>query len=262
MNVRALIPTAILAPMLATLLVAPLAHATDPTAAPVEAAKVALNQAAYDTPEAIVKARAQLAGLQAADPKSAALHYWVALADYRLVPRLMNKDKKEAGRYVKDGIEHLDQALKLNPKFADAIALKAGLQGLSIALDPGRGMMLGGEIEESLGRASGIEPTNPRIVLIDGINTLNKPKFVGGGATKALVKFRKAQEMFAAEPAVARAIDWGHDEAYAWAGRAAAKLDKVADARAFYKKALEINPGNQWVEHVLLPALDKPKGKS
>lgn len=257
MNIaRSLVPAA----LVATLFTTAIAHATEPTISPIEHATLALTQAAYDTPEAIVKARAQIAGLQAADPKSHSLHYWVALADYRLAPRLMSKDKKEAGRYIKDGIEHLDQALKLNPKFADAIALRAGLQGLSVAIDPSRGMMLGMEMEEAYGRALGMEPSNPRVVLLQGINTLNKPKFVGGGADKALVTFMKAIELFAAENS--GAIRWGHDDAYAWAGRAAAKLDKTADARAFYKKALEINPGNQWVEHVLLPALDKEKVKS
>ncbi len=255
MNVtRSLVPLA----LLAALFVSPLAHAADPT--PIEAATVALAQATYDTPEAIVKARAQIAGLQAVDPKSAELHYWVALADYRLVPRLMSKDKKEAGRYIKDGIEHLDQSLKLHPKFADAIALRAGMQGLSVAIDPSRGMMLGMEMEEAYGRALGMEPLNPRVLLLQGINTLNKPKFVGGGADKALVTFLKAIELFAAE--TPGDIHWGHDEAYAWAGRAAAKLDKTADARAFYQKALAINPANHWVEHVLLPALDKEKAKS
>jgi tetratricopeptide (TPR) repeat protein len=246
------------AAVVATLFVVPLVHAADPT--PLEMATLALKHAAYDTPESIVKARAQLAGLEAADPKSSALHYWVALADYRLAPRLMSKDKKEAGRYINDGIDHLDQAVKLNPKFADAIALRAGLQGLSVAIDPSRGMMLGAEMEESFGRAAGMEPSNPRVVLLQGINTLNKPKFVGGGADKALVTFLKAAELFAAEKP--GAINWGHDDAYAWAGRAAVKLAKTADARTFYKKALEINPGNQWVEHVLLPALDKEKEKS
>jgi len=243
---------------LATLLVAPLAHAQDAT--PLDAAKLALKQAAYDTPEAITKARAQLAALQAADPQSAGLHYWVALADYRLVPRLMTKNKKDADRYIKDGLDHLDRAIELNPKFADAIALKAGLQGLSIAVSPSRAMSLGPDIEESFGRAAGMEPSNPRIVLLRGINTFNKPAFVGGGAKKALATLLEAADLFAAEKA--GDIDWGHDEAYTWAGRAAAKMDKATDARTFYRKALELNPDNHWVEHVLLPALDKEKEKS
>ena len=251
---RSIVPAA----LLAALFVTPFARASDVT--PLEAATLALAQAAYDTPEAIVKARAQLAGLQAADSQSALLRYWVALADYRLVPRLMGKDKKEAGRYIKDGIDHLDQALKVNPKFADAIALRAGLQGLSIAINPSRGMMLGGEMEEAFGRATALDPANPRVVLLQGINTFNKPKFVGGGAAKALVTLMKAADLFAAE--APGPTQWGHDEAYAWAGRAAAKLDKAADARAFYQKALEINPGNRWVGHVLLPALEKEKEKS
>jgi tetratricopeptide (TPR) repeat protein len=167
------------------------------------------------------------------------------------------KDKAAAERYWKDGLEHLGQAIVLDPKFADAIALEAGLRGLGIMLDPSRAMVLGGEIEEGLSRAAALAPKNPRIALLDGINTFNKPKFVGGGLDKALVKLKKSQELFAAEQAKAPAIDWGMDDAYAWAGRASAKLEKTDAARASYQKALEVNPGNTWVKYVLLPELDQ-----
>ena len=75
---------------------------------------------------------------------------------------------------------------------------------------------------------------------------------------------KKAQELFAAEgTSRAPAIDWGHDDAYAWAGRAAEKLKQYDEARRYFRKALEINPGNAWVKGVLMPELDQAaKGKS
>ena len=63
------------------------------------------------------------------------------------------------------------------------------------------------------------------------------------------------------EKPAAESIDWGHDEAYAWAGRAAVKLGRIDEARAFYQKALEVNPANGWVAKSLLPELEK-KAKS
>jgi tetratricopeptide (TPR) repeat protein len=248
---------------LAGLLFAPAARGAKPDArsaepAPLATAQQLVKHATYDSLGALMRARASVAALSAADPRSAPLHYWLALADYRIVPRLMNTDKKGAGRYCTDGLHQLDQAIRLDPKFADAIALEAGLQGLAIALDPSRAMALGGEIEEGFGRAAAIAPKNPRVVLLSGINTLNKPRFVGGGADKAMAMFHKALELFAAEKAAGNApIDWGYDEAYAWSGRAALELEKRDEARVFYHKALEINPGNAWVEHSLLPELDK-----
>jgi len=240
---------------LITLLALP---ATAATPAAVVAAKRALRLSAQGEMDSLVKARAQFAALSAADAGSAALHYWVALADYRIVPRLLSKDRTQAERYLKDGLAQLDQALKIDPKLADAIALKAGSHGLAIMLDPSRGMALGAEIEEELRQAATIEPRNPRVALIDGINLYNKPKFVGGGPDRALPRLLQARELFESEPKPdSTAIDWGHDDAYVWAGRASLQLKKPKDAVAFYRKALEINPHNGWVSSSLLPEAEK-----
>ena len=237
--------------------------AASPAAAAPGVPKLELQRAVDGGPDSILVVRAQLVQLLMNDPKSKELHYWVGYADYRLVPRVM-KDKAAAGRYLEEGLQHLEQAIKLDAGFADAIALEAGFRGLSIMLEPARGPALSGEIEEALGRASALAPKNPRVALIDAINTFNKPRFVGGGVDKALVKLKKAQELFAAEgTSRAPAIDWGHDDAYAWAGRAAEKLEQYGDARRYFRKALEINPGNAWVKWVLIPELDQAaKGKS
>ena len=53
------------------------------------------------------------------------------------------------------------------------------------------------------------------------------------------------------------AFDWGHDDAYVWAGRAAMKEKKYADAKAYYERALVANPANGWVRTQLLPQAEK-----
>ncbi len=233
------------------------AAATAPAApADLATARIALMRAVYGSTDSILAARAQLEALAAASPKSAALHYWVALADYRLVPRLM-KDAKAAARYCKDGLDQLDRAIAIQPKFADAIALEGGLQGLEISLDPTRAMALGPQIVETLGRAAALEPANPRVALLDGINTYHVPRFVGGGPDKALVRLAHAQQLYAAEKAGGPdAIRWGADDAFLWAGRACVELALYDQARAFYDKALAANPSNGWVKYTLLPELD------
>jgi len=241
-------------------------RATDPGA--VASAKRALYEASGSgTIEQLVAARARFERLSAAEPKSALLHYWVAVADWRLTPRLM-KDKTKAEPYCKDGLAHLEQALRLDPKLADALALKAGLQGLSITFDPPSAMSLGPQMEEEFRRAHALAPQNPRVYLLEGLNTLNKPAFVGGGAGMALPVFQKAQDMFAKESvADSTAPDWGRDDAYLWAGRAATKLKDWPRALELYKKALEANPTNAWVKQQLIPEAEKAiadggKGKS
>jgi tetratricopeptide (TPR) repeat protein len=84
------------------------------------------------------------------------------------------------------------------------------------------------------------------------------PKMFGGGTDKAEQDLRKAIVLFEADHPVSPKPSWGRADAYIWLGQALQKEEKSADARAAYQKALEIQPGNQWVQRVLLPSLDKP----
>ena len=75
------------------------------------------------------------------------------------------------------------------------------------------------------------------------MSTLHKPEFVGGGADKALAKFKRALELFEAEGVVdSTAPDWGQEDALIWAGRSAIKLQDYKSARGFYNRALAMNP--------------------
>ena len=249
------------------------AHAGDDASAAEFSTAKALLQAGVDRGriDDQLAARARFVALSAAQPESPALHYWVAFASWRLVPRLANDaaTKEKAKKMCEDAIAHCDAALKQSPKMADAMALKAGLQGLSLSFDPGgaKMMTLGMEMEQSFGRARELEPKNPRVAFLEGINTLHKPAFVGGGADKARKRFDESIALFAqagldagagtsGDPAT---LDWGKDDAYTWAGRAAAKEKDWDAAQAYYEKALATNPNNGWVKHTLLPEVAKQK---
>ena len=208
------------------------------------------------TVDGMVQARAELERLATAEPKSAALHYWVAYADWRIAARLTDK-KPQATRYVKDGLEHARKAFALNPHDAESLALESSLLGISLQIEPANMMTIGPQIETEMRRALEMAPENPRVLLLDAIGTLHKPAFVGGGADKALPKFQKAQERFAAEDtADSTAAHWGRFESYAWAGRSALKLGDRDAARGYYQRALDLQPDNGWVKGVLLPELD------
>lgn len=225
------------------------------------AAREALDRGAYAAnPAAMIEARSVIEQLVTRNPKSAPLHYWLAYADWRIAPRVMEK-KAQATRFVKDGLQHADRALELEPKLAEAVALKASLLGLSLQLEPATMMTVGPEIQATMDRALTMAPDNPRVVLLDAMGTLHKPAFVGGGPERALEKFVKAQALFDREgdavPPSAYTPRWGRFESLAWAGRSAAKMNDRAAARAFYEKALALRPDSGWVRLVLLPELDR-----
>jgi len=207
--------------------------------------------------EDLIKARATFEMLSTAEPKSALGHYWVAVADWRLVPRL-GDDKAAIDRYCTDGIANAERALEADPKLVEAIALKASLQGMSLTVHPDQMMTLGAEMQEAFARAKATEPANPRVLLLEAINTLHKPAFVGGGPDKALPQFVKAQEAFAAEKTAGGITpDWGRDDAFVWAGIAAMRLGDPRQAIDFYRKALEVTPDHGWVRGTLLPDAER-----
>ena len=250
-------------PLLLTLLLLAGSGAVDAAETPLDSAKVELQRAvnAASAP-AISRARAAFLAQAAADPKSATAHYWVAVADWRLAPMLLQaKDRKQASAVAKDGIGHCDRAAALDPSLAEAWALKAGLQGLMISIEPSQAMSLGPQTDANLDRARTKAADDPRIWLLDGINTLHKPGFFGGGPQRALEKLEKAQQLFEAPSASTDAFGWGRDDAWLWAGRCAMKLERYADAEASFARALEINPENRWVSGVLLPAAKEARAK-
>ncbi len=237
-------------------------HAADPAA--VLALKQALQSGMdHGDVAAMQKARAGFAALSAAEPKDARLHYWVAFADWRITPMAMRTDKAVAARHAKQGLEHLEQALAVAPKDAECLALKGGLQGMSISFKPSSAMSLGPQSQGNIERARKLAADNPRVWLIDAIGELNKPALFGGGADPALETLEKAQALFAAETVTDPAApDWGRDDVWTWTGRAHAKKKQWKDAVAAYEKALAANPANGWVRTQLLPEAQGALAKS
>jgi tetratricopeptide (TPR) repeat protein len=248
------------------LTLAALAIALPLAAAPASQAEAerALQQGVNHTRlDEVLAARASFQTLANLEPRSAVLFYWIALADWRAVPLMMvskEPGQKDAARRRCDaGLTAIGRALALDPKSADALALEAGLLGLSTSFHSAADLMsIGTQTESDFDRARTLAPNNPRVFLIDGINTLHKPAFVGGGAKPAQAKFARAIECFAAQDSTAPGPRWGADDAWAWAGRAALAVADTAGARRCFARALELNPDSRWVRAVLMPQVGGP----
>lgn len=239
----------------ALLIAAPAAPALALDPAEVAAAKRAVQHGVdLGSPDTLLAARGRFAAMSAADPGSKLLHYWVAFASWRAMPLVQRTDRDGAKRIGLDGVEHLDRALAIDPDFAEALALKGGLQGMLIGAGGGSPMTLGPQSDANLARAERLAPGNPRVALLDGVGILHKPAIFGGGAKKALARLAEAGARFETETVVDSTLpDWGRDDVHVWTGRAYAGQKRWAEARDAYRRALQVNPDHGWARAVLLP---------
>ena len=111
--------------------------------------------------------------------------------------------------------------------------------------------------DEAVDAAQALDGSNPRFLLLKGIDLFHRPERFGGGAERAEAWFRSAAGFFDAQPADQPWPDWGRAEAHAWLGRTLARLGDEVGARENYEAALAIEPDFSWVREGLLPDLNR-----
>lgn len=216
---------------------------------------------AQGTAEALDPAIALIDRVLTIVPKDGMLLHYKGYALYRRSNLMQAKAKPDE---IKRVLEEAETALEESGKtlnWPETFALRASVLGQMIAVNPGpiNAMRYGPRADAASDRAVELGPNNPRVFLLRGIGNIFKPALFGGGADKAERDIKKAIDLFATDKPQPPMPSWGHAEAYAWLGQVHVKQEKFDDARAAYMKALEIEPENAWVKHVLLPSLDRRK---
>lgn len=93
----------------------------------------------------------------------------------------------------------LDEAFKLAPQESELFALQAFLYPSRIMVDPmGRGMLYVEKIFQALETAKALNPENPRVYFLEGVNMANMPASMGGGPEAARPILEKADAKFKA----------------------------------------------------------------
>jgi len=187
------------------------------------------------------------------------LHY-LGYARYREAT-LMQARKHDDKEY-RPLLEAADSLLETSASklpLPETHALRSSVLGQMIGSNPLRGMTLGPRSGNAMDRALELGPNNPRVWLLRGIGAMFTPSMFGGGLDKAEEYLRKALALFPNDAPAASMPAWGHAEAYIWMGQVHKRRDRVDDARQAYNRALELQPNNGWVKHVLLPGLDRAK---
>jgi Flp pilus assembly protein TadD len=216
---------------------------------------------AQGTAEALDPAIALIDRVLTIVPKDGMLLHYKGYALYRRSNLMQANAKPDE---IKRVLEEAETALEESGKtlnWPETFALRGSVLGQMIAVNPGpiNAMRYGPRADAASDRAVELGPNNPRVFLLRGIGNIFKPALFGGGADNAERDIKKAIDLFATDKPQPPMPSWGHAEAYAWLGQVHVKQEKFDAARAAYVKALEIEPENAWVKHVLLPALDRRK---
>lgn len=173
--------------------------------------------------------RAALAlGAECDRTRAAAACYGAAHARYVEAALALGGDRDAA-------IEALvDCGVRLAPLASDAAwgaeakALLSGCYGMSIALNPMKGMTLGPESARLVEQALAAAPDNPRVHYFAAMRLARTPPAWGGDPAKALEHARRAQALAATAPTPGMPT-WGASEAAHLAAELAAKAAPAAD---------------------------------
>ncbi len=202
------------------------------------------------------RARAVFRAMSEAHPNHTLALYYIAYADYRIIP-LLREQPAKAMPYIDEAIASLEKAVALDDEFAEAYALLAGCYGWKINFDQRLGRELGGRAGDAMRRALELEPENPRIVLLKAISDYYTPPEYGGSRKRAQEGFQAAAALFRSrQPVAGPAPDWGRDEVHAWLGLAYMENEDWRQAQEQFDAALKISPDYGWVKYVLAPQLE------
>jgi tetratricopeptide (TPR) repeat protein len=225
--------------ILAMLLAAPLAMATDAATTGAEAQQAYLAGNAAEITRLV---RDTAAWDKSVDANELYARAFVQFRALQLA--LAAKNEALAEKSGTACVTALDAAVKRQPRFAEAFALQSACYGYMANLGGFGAIRNGSRSGKSIESALLLDMKSPRVIMIDGFGLYFRPKFVGGDPAKGCARFREAAAAFDAGagqngPA---GIAWGHAEAHYWVGRCAQTAGDAAGAKRAFARALELEP--------------------
>lgn len=122
-----------------------------------------------------------------------------------------DQNKENADSYLDKAQLFIDKAIKLNNNESEIVVLQAWLHQARIQVNPmSRGQKFSELANTEFEKAKSINPENPRIYYLIGMNVFYTPKFFGGGAKNAKPHFETAKQKYESfKPATEISPNWG-----------------------------------------------------
>lgn len=174
--------------------------------------------------------------------------YQQAYAGYRLAISANILGQRGLTATALESAKETLEALTSSSANADNLALLSSVYGMLIGLDTSKATVYGAKADTTIVQAKALDPTNPRVLLVQAIAAFNTPEMYGGSKQRAIDLSSKAIEFYAVP---CDNICWGHAEAYTWRGLAKQNLGDVDGAIADWQQALIIENDYSWAQFLL-----------
>jgi tetratricopeptide (TPR) repeat protein len=174
----------------------------------------------------------------AKQPNDANAQYLFAVAQSYLAEVATELKDKNGGRAAAEtGIQAAEKAVALKPSTAEHHRILGTLCGQVIPANVLAGLRYGRCALDSINKAIELDPKSAIAYVSRGVGNYYLPGAFGGGPDVALKDLQKAVQ-----------LDPKLDEAHLWMGIVLRKLNRNADARAAFTRALQLNPNRVWTK--------------
>ena len=189
------------------------------------------------------------------------IHYYIGYADLYLTDiYLSQKDKKNAKKFLYDGIEHLEKAVELKDDFAEGYALLSWLYIHRAAVKPLSAMSSGPKSKKFYKKALELAPENPRALFYAGAIKFSTPGMFGGSKEEGLKLVQKSVDSFKTfKPLKPFYPEHSLLDANVFLGICHMELDNLNEAQYCFEKALEIDPDNDNTKNELMAQLEEKR---
>ena len=201
--------------------------------------------------DALLKVRGEFERILQLKKNEWLVNYYLSHVDFMLsyTGIVDGKPNDDVKKYTESSLKMLDKCTDMKDDFAEAYVLKMAVNSNRFMYEPDKLNDIIAKISENKERAMKLDPYNPRLYLIDGMNTYYTPEAFGGGAEKSLPMFQKSYDLFGTyKPADDTYPNWGNDLCAGMLALCEIKLGKLDDAKKYMDKGLEINPESGFIK--------------
>lgn len=172
-----------------------------------------------------------------------------------------SKKSKEARSLIAEAEINVDKMLKHNPKWADAIALKAALVAYNISLSPYKAPILGPRSMSLISDALSISQNSLQAIIEKGNASHYAPSMFGGNPSEATKFYAKAIAIMENLQTDKQICSWLYLNTLTQLALAYEKSSQTQMADATYRRILMLAPNYKWVRDELYPSFRKKQSK-